>query len=212
MLLNFGSNAVKFTAEGEVVIRVGVLHRTPSGWRCTSRWSTRASGSNPRTKSACSAPSSRPTPRRPDDSAGTGLGLTISRQLIELMGGQAGPDQRSRAKARPSGSSSRCAAPKRSPPSSAAPIPDPLGPAGPGRRRQRHQPEDPAPAAPLVGCRGGRGGGRLPGARDRRMGCPRGSGFRSRRDRPEHAGDGRDGAGRCPEGGPEHVLHHACSC
>ena len=29
ILLNFGSNAVKFTAEGEVIIRVKVLHENP---------------------------------------------------------------------------------------------------------------------------------------------------------------------------------------
>ena len=43
--------------------------RTPSGWRCTSMSSTRASASRPRTRSGCSVPSPRPTPRPPGGSA-----------------------------------------------------------------------------------------------------------------------------------------------
>ena len=70
VLLNFGSNAVKFTAEGEVVIRLAVLRR-----ECRRAVALRFEvidtgiGIAEADSSGCSAPSPRPT-RRPHASSG----------------------------------------------------------------------------------------------------------------------------------------------
>ena len=90
VLLNFSSNAVKFTSEGEVVVRVGVLHRSTE--RVALRFEVVDTGigiapeEQERLFSAFAQADSSTTRRF----GGTGLGLTISRQLIELMDGKLG--------------------------------------------------------------------------------------------------------------------------
>ena len=90
VLLNFGSNAVKFTAEGEVVIRVTLLHQNNE--RAALRFEVVDTGlgidpeDQERLFSAFTQADSSTTRRF----GGTGLGLTISRQLVELMGGRLG--------------------------------------------------------------------------------------------------------------------------
>ena len=90
VLLNFGSNAVKFTSEGEVVVRVGVLHRSSERAALHFEVVDTGIGIKPedqeRLFSAFVQADSSTTRRF----GGTGLGLTISRQLIELMGGKLG--------------------------------------------------------------------------------------------------------------------------
>ena len=90
VLLNFGSNAVKFTSEGEVVVRVGVLHRSSERAALHFEVVDTGMGIKPedqeRLFSAFVQADSSTTRRF----GGTGLGLTISRQLIELMGGKLG--------------------------------------------------------------------------------------------------------------------------
>ena len=112
VLLNLGANAVKFTSEGEVVIRVSLLERDRrSGWRCASTSSTWASGSPKRTKSACSAPSPKPTPRRPASSAAPASDWPSAGSSSSSWAASS-VSSVPRERARPSGSSSRWAAPR----------------------------------------------------------------------------------------------------
>jgi len=90
VLLNLGANAVKFTTEGEVVLRVSVLHENTE--RVAMRFEVidmgigiAAADQERLFRPFAQADSS--TTRR---FGGTGLGLAISRQLVELMGGQLG--------------------------------------------------------------------------------------------------------------------------
>jgi two-component system, sensor histidine kinase and response regulator len=90
VLLNFGANAVKFTSEGEVVVRVKVLHKNSE--RVALHFDVVDTGvgiapeDQERLFSAFAQADSSTTRRY----GGTGLGLTISRQLVELMGGRLG--------------------------------------------------------------------------------------------------------------------------
>ena len=90
VLLNFGANAVKFTADGEVVIRVAVLHQNAE--RVALHFDVVDTGigiapqEQQRLFTAFTQADSSTTRRF----GGTGLGLTISRQLVELMGGRLG--------------------------------------------------------------------------------------------------------------------------
>ncbi|MDX2151056.1 MAG: response regulator [Bryobacteraceae bacterium] len=87
VLINLCSNAVKFTEEGEVVVRVELVSQTED--RARLRFSVADTG-------ACIPEShirSIFEPFRQADGSstrlhgGTGLGLTISKRLVELMGG-----------------------------------------------------------------------------------------------------------------------------
>ncbi|HET9733346.1 MAG TPA: response regulator [Acidimicrobiales bacterium] len=90
VLLNLGSNAVKFTYDGEVVIRVSLLHE--EGERVALRFEVidQGIGIAPEDQERlfhAFAQADSSTTRR---FGGTGLGLAIARQLVELMGGQLG--------------------------------------------------------------------------------------------------------------------------
>jgi two-component system sensor histidine kinase/response regulator len=90
VLLNLASNAVKFTLEGEVVIRVSVLHETPE--RVALRFDVIDMGigiaeQDQKRLFRAFAQADSSTTRK---FGGTGLGLAICRQLVELMGGTLG--------------------------------------------------------------------------------------------------------------------------
>jgi PAS domain S-box-containing protein len=90
VLLNLASNAVKFTAEGEVVTRVFVLHENAE--RVALRFEVVDMGigiavADQKRLFRPFAQADSSTTRR---FGGTGLGLAISRQLVELMGGHLG--------------------------------------------------------------------------------------------------------------------------
>lgn len=87
-LLNLAGNAVKFTEEGQVVIRVMVLDATPG--RFYLRFSVEDSGigiaqTNLEKIFVPFVQLDTGTARR---STGTGLGLSICKDVVELMGGQ----------------------------------------------------------------------------------------------------------------------------
>ncbi len=90
ILINLTGNAIKFTAQGEVVIRVSVVSETPGDVRL--RFGVHDTGIGiPEDKlgrlfgkfSQVDASTTRTY-------GGTGLGLAISKQLTELMGGEIG--------------------------------------------------------------------------------------------------------------------------
>jgi signal transduction histidine kinase/CheY-like chemotaxis protein/HPt (histidine-containing phosphotransfer) domain-containing protein len=90
VLLNLGANAVKFTAEGEVVIRVSLLGETTQ--RVALRFDVVDMGigiaeEDQKRLFRAFAQADSSTTRR---FGGTGLGLAICRQLVGLMGGQLG--------------------------------------------------------------------------------------------------------------------------
>jgi PAS domain S-box-containing protein len=90
ILTNLTGNALKFTHQGEVAVRVSLVEDTPA--ECLLRFSVRDTGIGiPPDKISLLFDKFRQvdasTTRR---YGGTGLGLAISRQLAELMGGQVG--------------------------------------------------------------------------------------------------------------------------
>ena len=94
VVTNLVSNAIKFTERGEVSIRAEILHMTPS--HAGVRISVRDTGIGIPTdrkgvifESFTQADGT--TTRR---FGGTGLGLTICRQLVQLMGGSIGVESR----------------------------------------------------------------------------------------------------------------------
>ena len=89
VLLNLVSNAIKFTAQGEVTVRV---IRVPGSASGSLRFEVRDTGIG-MTREQTNGLFQRffqvvDTPSRRD--GGTGLGLAISRRLVELMGGSIG--------------------------------------------------------------------------------------------------------------------------
>ena len=90
VLLNLGSNAVKFTSEGEVVIRARVLdwniERVALRFEVIDMGMGIAPADQARLFQAFSQADSSTTRRF----GGTGLGLAICRQLVGLMGGKIG--------------------------------------------------------------------------------------------------------------------------
>jgi PAS domain S-box-containing protein len=94
VLVNLGGNAVKFTAQGEIVIRISLVCADKKN--ATLRFSVSDTGIGiparrqdilftPFTQGDCS------TTRK---YGGSGLGLAISKQLVELMGGRIGAESK----------------------------------------------------------------------------------------------------------------------
>jgi len=88
VLTNLVNNAVKFTEQGEVQLRAELLERT--GGKCQLRFSIRDTGMGMTKEQAARLfqPFTQGDMSTTRKHGGTGLGLTISRRLVELMGGQ----------------------------------------------------------------------------------------------------------------------------
>jgi len=88
VLTNLVNNAVKFTARGEVRVRAELLERT--GDKAKLRFSVRDTGIGMTQEQVAKLfqPFTQADMSTTRKHGGTGLGLTISRRLVDLMGGQ----------------------------------------------------------------------------------------------------------------------------
>ncbi|MEZ9762254.1 response regulator [Vibrio splendidus] len=88
ILMNFMSNAVKFTAEGGVTLSINTLKQSDSN--VTIRFAVRDTGIgiDKQQQKQIFEPFAQEDDSTTRQFGGTGLGLAISTQLVELMGGQ----------------------------------------------------------------------------------------------------------------------------
>ena len=87
VLLNLGSNAVKFTSEGEVVVRLTVREERRDSFEVRFEVQDSGIGIAAQDQQRLFAPFAQADSSTTRKFGGTGLGLAISRQLVELMGG-----------------------------------------------------------------------------------------------------------------------------
>jgi PAS domain S-box-containing protein len=88
VLTNLVNNAVKFTTQGEIRVKAELLERT--GEKTKLRFSVRDTGMGmtPEQVARLFQPFTQADMSTTRKHGGTGLGLTISRRLVEMMGGQ----------------------------------------------------------------------------------------------------------------------------
>ncbi len=92
VLLNLGSNAVKFTKHGEVVIELRVTESDSSGTRIRCEVRDTGVGIPAARIGSLFQPFSQIDASTTRFYGGTGLGLSIARRLVDLMGGQTGAE------------------------------------------------------------------------------------------------------------------------
>ncbi|MFQ5428621.1 MAG: response regulator, partial [Thermodesulfobacteriota bacterium] len=90
ILINLTGNAIKFTAEGEVVIKCALVSEDDERALIRFDISDTGLGINPEKIDMLFKPFTQADASTTRKFGGTGLGLTISRQLVELMGGEIG--------------------------------------------------------------------------------------------------------------------------
>jgi PAS domain S-box-containing protein len=88
ILTNLINNAVKFTERGEIVVSAALLQHT--GEKCQLKFAVRDTGIGMTREQAAKLfqPFTQADMSTTRKYGGTGLGLTVSRRLVELMGGQ----------------------------------------------------------------------------------------------------------------------------
>ncbi|WP_083924929.1 PAS domain S-box protein [Lamprocystis purpurea] len=89
-LLNYLTNAVKFTERGEIAVRVTVVEETANDLLARFEVSDTGTGIAPDQLGKLFAAFEQADSSTTRRYGGTGLGLAITRRLVELMGGQAG--------------------------------------------------------------------------------------------------------------------------
>jgi len=92
ILINFANNAVKFTEQGEVVLRVQVLENGDEDVHLRFAVSDTGIGLTPEQMSKLFSAFEQADGSTSRRYGGTGLGLAISRRLAELMDGEIGAD------------------------------------------------------------------------------------------------------------------------
>ncbi len=90
VLINLAGNAIKFTLEGEVRLRVKVLHEDANAHQARLRFEVcdTGIGMTPAQQTQVFEGFSQADASTARRFGGTGLGLSISRRLVEMMGGQ----------------------------------------------------------------------------------------------------------------------------
>ena len=93
-ILNYASNAVKFTEWGSVTLRIKVLELTPADVFLRFEVEDTGIGIAPEVQPLLFAPFQQADGSTSRRFGGTGLGLVITRRLAQIMGGDAGVDSR----------------------------------------------------------------------------------------------------------------------
>jgi len=90
ILINFASNAVKFTEQGSIALSVRLVGRHDDGLRLRFEMRDTGCGFDPAKAEAIFQPFEQEDGSTTRKHGGTGLGLAICRQLAHLMGGEVG--------------------------------------------------------------------------------------------------------------------------
>lgn len=92
VLTNLISNAIKFTADGEVIVKVSLKDETETNAHIEFRVTDTGIGISPEAQARLFQPFTQVDASTTRKYGGTGLGLAICKQLIDLMGGSIGID------------------------------------------------------------------------------------------------------------------------
>jgi signal transduction histidine kinase/CheY-like chemotaxis protein len=94
VLLNLLNNAIKFTAKGEIVVRVELRAASRDGYELYFSIKDQGIGISEEQQSRLFQPFSQAEASTARMFGGTGLGLAISKRLVNLMGGNIGVESR----------------------------------------------------------------------------------------------------------------------